>query len=281
MAVTTFYNHVMDIGRQEKIPAARAMSLLKEMDITQYEVISSGLEDGLDDVLRNLKESGTGISSLCAFFDFTSEKDADTQIEQMLRWADVLGTKRMLVIPGFYAEHDTEEEKREKDKRLLDGVGRLVKRAEAKGIQLLMEAFDNILSPISTIAGLKAVLDAVPAIGCAFDTGNFAYNDESELTAYDVFRGRISFVHLKDRALKRPAEGGQELETVGGRLLYPSPVGGGCIELKKIMTRLQADGYHGDYVIEHFGTPCQLSFHRQSIQWIREYVPQHEKACLF
>lgn len=275
MAITTFYDHVRDIGKQEKISTVEAMALLKEMGITKYEVLSSGLEDSLQELLRNFRESGTGTSSLCAFFDFTAGEDADRQIERMLSWADALETKRMLIIPGFYAEHDSEEEKLEKDKRLLDGVYKLVKRASEKGISLLMEAFDSNLSPISTIAGLKGVLDAVPEIHCAFDTGNFAYNDESELEAYEVFRDKISFVHLKDRALQKPAEGGDVLTTTGGRLLYPSPVGGGCIQIDKIITRLQADGYHGDYVIEHFGTPRQLSFHRQSVQWIREHVPQN------
>jgi len=274
MAVTTFYDHAMDIGRQEKISAAKAMNLLKEMDITRYEVLSPGLKDGLDDVLRNFKESRTGISSLCAFFDFTGEEDADGQIGRMLSWADTLGAQRMLIIPGFYAQHDTQAKRQEKDKRLLNGVQRLVKRAAAEGIRLLMEEFDNFLSPISTIAALKTVLDVVPEIDCAFDTGNFAYNDESELEAYDAFRDRITFVHLKDRALQRPSKGGEVLKTVGGRKLYPSPVGGGCIAIDKIITRLQADGYQGDYAIEHFGTPCQLSFHRQSVQWIREHVPQ-------
>lgn len=273
MAITTFYDHAADIGRQEDISTVEAMALLKEMGITKYEVLSSGLEDSLPEVLRNFKESGTGASSLCAFFDFTSGENAEEQITRMLGWADALETGRLLIIPGFYGEHDSKEEKLEKDKRLLDGVSRLVKRAAEKGIALLMEAFDSNLSPISTIAGLKGVLDAVPEIGCAFDTGNFAYNDESELEAYEVFRDKISFVHLKDRAPQKPAEGGDVLKTTGGRLLYPSPVGGGCIQMDKIITRLQADGYHGDYVIEHFGTPCQLSYHRQSVQWIREHVP--------
>lgn len=273
MAITTFYDHAMDISRQEKISVKEAMGLLRDMGITKYEVLSSVLEDNLDEVLGNFKESGTGISALCAFFDFTSGQETDAQIDRMLRWADALDAKRMLVIPGFYAENDTEADKREKDRRLRDGVQALVKRAA--GLELLMEAFDNVLSPISTIAGLKGVLDAAPEIGCAFDTGNFACSDESELEAYDVFRDRISLVHLKDRALQKPAEGGDVLKTVGGRELYPSPVGSGCIQLDKISTRLQADGYRGDYVIEHFGTPCQLSFHRQSVQWIKEHVPHH------
>lgn len=275
MAITTFYDHAMDISKQENISAPEAMNLLKELGITHYEVLSSGLEEGLDAVLKNFKESGTGTSSLCAFFDFTGEEKADVQIDRMLRWSDALGTKKMLVIPGFYDEGDTQDGKQEKYKRMMDGVQTLVRRAKAEGTMLLMEAFDSVLSPISTIAGLKGVLDAAPDIACAFDTGNFAYSDESELTAYDVFRDRIAFVHFKDRALQKPAEGGEEKITVGGRLLYPSPVGSGCIELEKINTRLQADGYHGDYVIEHFGTPCQLNYHRQSVQWIREHVPMN------
>lgn len=269
MAITTFYDHALELAKQENITAVEGITVLKKMGIDKLEIIDHWIEDDCDNLLNNLRETGIGVSALCAFFDFFQDKEA--QIEQKLEYAQRIRAEKVLVIPGFYAQGDTDEQKLEKDKVMIDGVSTFAVKAKEKGITVMMEPFDSLISPIGSVEGLKKYIEK-SGIYCAFDTGNFIMYGEDEYRAYDVFAGNIAHVHLKDRAENKPDEGGDSIETSSGKLFYPSPVGSGVIKIDQIITRLKKDGYNGDYAIEHFGTPNQLKYHEMSVKWIKARI---------
>ncbi len=267
--IATFYDHMTEIAKQEKIPVFEAMQEAKKLGIELLEISQNNVVGREDEIARELAYAGLGISAIPAYFDFGRDRDVDRQSEPVLEAAQFLGAKKLLVIPGFFQEGDSEESRAAQVESIIDCVNRLAEKAAGYGVSLTMEDFDNALSPISTVEGLRRVLDGCPALSCCFDTGNFRFAGQELSYAYDALRDRIGHVHLKDRSYTG-GEGLWSLTAADGQTLYPAPVGGGDLDLKGIVEKLRAGGYDGIYTVEHYGAPHMLEFLKSSVQWLSE-----------
>ncbi|WP_099205465.1 sugar phosphate isomerase/epimerase family protein [Scatolibacter rhodanostii] len=270
MKIATFYDHIAEMARQESITLAEALKTAKDLGVEALEVLSSNSKGKEQEIKSDLDAAGLSVSSLCAFMDFGKNTDLQA-IEDIMTSADRLGTSRILVIPGFYDKTDSEQEKKEKWNQMIHMTRIFEDRAVARGFTLVMEEFDSVESPISTIDGLNQFLSEMHHIGLAFDTGNFLYSEEDELKAMDVLKDKIVYVHLKDRSFTMSDESAEKKATVGGRVMYPSPVGQGVIKLEEIMKILKETGYHGDFTIEHYGAESQLTYLKESIDWLKKH----------
>lgn len=270
MKIATFYDHILDIARQEDIKLSEALKLAKEAGIDCLEVSTGNVETaGAQEIKAQLDAAGITVSSLCAYFQFDRHDDLQAADLQQLVNAQKLGTEKMLVIPGFWSAGDTDAEKERKTESIKTALNRLADKAKDYGITLMMEDFDSADSPYATIDGLKGFLEDVPELYCGFDTGNFLFSGEDAVKAYEVMKDKTIHVHLKDRALASLPGSGKPVEAVDGRLLYTCPVGGGSIQMQEIINRLKADGYDGVLTMEHYGSEAQLSFLRQSVKWLQ------------
>lgn len=265
MQFSTFYDHVLDIARQGEMETAEAMSLVREMGIELLEFSTVNLLGHEAEIKSLLDKSGLAAASVCAYFDFGWEPDL-TPGREMLERASFLGAAHMLAIPGFYGSEDGELVRDRQRKNMIAAVTELSVISKEYGIDLLMEDYDNELAPFSTTAGLLEFLEAAPQLGCAFDTGNFMYSEEDELEAFEQLQHRIAYVHLKDRSLVEPPEGGRKKTTVKNRDLYPCPVGQGVIKISEILLRLK--DYDGIYTIEHYGSERCEEYLRLSLEWL-------------
>lgn len=272
MQLATFYDHVKDIARQERIGMTEALQRVKSLGISHIEVSQNNALGREDELGHELSFVGLGISSIPVWFDFERDADVDRQSEPVLEAARYLGAKKILAIPGFFQEGDPEEERERQRESMAQCLNRLAEKAAGYGVSLVMEDYDSLLAPFSTTEGLEYFLERCPALSCCFDTGNFLFAGEDAEEAYTRLRGRISHVHLKDRAYS-PQWGEHAAAAADGRLLYPAPVGRGEIPIARLLSRLVEDGYRGVCTIEHYGAKNMWEALQESAGWLRENFP--------
>ncbi len=267
--ITTFYDHAVDISRQEKISLTEALREVRTLGIDGLEVSQNNLLGREDELGNELAYAGLSVSSIPAYFDFGRDPDVEKQAVPTLEAARFLGVSRMLVIPGFFRPEDGEEERERQTESMISCVNRLAELAQGYGVSLILEDYDNALASFSTIQGVKRFLEGCPDLSCCFDTGNFAFSGEDELSAYEAVRDRITYVHLKDRAAVS-VSGEEGVTALDGKVLYPCPVGSGEIRLPEIFSRLKQDGYQGNFALEHYGAGEMLSYLKRSVSWLKE-----------
>lgn len=266
--IATFYDHILDIAKQEGISEEEALWEAKALGIGQLEVSLENARGRGKELGARLARAGLGISSAPSFFDFGREDgDAGAQVRAALDLARELGADRLLVIPGF--TQGSPAQAQAQTQRMLAGAALLGELADKAGVSLVMEDFDNAAAPYSTSAGMLRFMEACPGLRACFDTGNFRYMAEDTLSAYRALRGRIAHVHLKDRAYS-PAYGVQGPTAVDGQPLYPCPVGWGEMPIGQVMACLREDGYDGAYTIEHYGADHMLACLKQSAAWVAQ-----------
>ncbi len=267
--IATFYDHVRDISRQERISMMEALGAARELGVQALEISGNNLLGREDEVGQELAYYDLGISSIPAYFDFGKNGDVKGQATPFLEAAQYLGAPRLLVIPGFVEEGASPQEREEQTQRMVEGVCRLGDLALDYGVSLAMEEYDSPRAPFARTEEVRRFLEACPALECAFDSGNFRYAGESWEEAYEALRDRIGHVHLKDRAFS-PLGGEEPKLALDGTPLYPAPVGGGGLGLEKLVDRLRSDGYDGTYTVEHYGAPRALEYLSQSVKWLRD-----------
>lgn len=265
--IATFYDHVREISRQEKISMTEALLEVKSLGIELLEVAQNSVIGREDELGRELSYAGLGISSIPSYFDFGRDGDVDRQSEPTLEAAQFLGADRLLVIPGFFAPEDGPGERERQTKNMIDCINRLADKAAGYGVSLVMEDFDSDRVPYCSAPQVRRFLDNCPGLSCCFDTGNFRYAAGDELEAYELLKDRITHVHLKDRAYVQ-SNGEFGVTASDGQKLYPAPVGSGALKLEEILSRLKRDGYEGVYSIEHYGAGAMLDCLKRSAAWV-------------
>ena len=241
--IATFYDHIVDISRQENMFVVDALKLARELGVEAVEASANNILGREDEFGQEIAMADMEISAIPAYFHFERDTDVKRQAAPILEAAQFLGAPRLLVIPGFWEALDY-------------------------GVSLVMEEYDNELSPIATMEGVRRFLDGCPTLSCAFDTGNFRFANQAVGDAYQLLRDRIGHVHLKDRSYTQ--RNGESAKTaLDGVNLYPAPVGGGDLPLEDILTQLKRDGYDGIYTIEHYGANHALEYLKDSVAWVQ------------
>ena len=154
---------------------------------------------------------------------------------------------------------------------MVQGVRRTVEYGQAIGMPVLMEDFDGLTAPYNCMAGLRYFLDAVPGLGCAFDTGNFVIFHEDELAAFDLFADRIETLHLKDRTANRRHEKDRPLMCADHTQTFACAPGSGDIRMEEILNRLKKRGYGGNVIAELYCCDPDevLKDIEWSVRWLR------------
>ena len=263
--IATFYDHILDIAKQEGCSVQEALSEAKKLGVTALEGSCMNTRGRARELSRELLDAGMGITTMPAFFSFESDPDVEQKAEEFFADAKTIGADTLLVIPGFLPEGADPEEC---TRVMIERTKRLSELAAKAGLALTMEDFDNKSSPIATSAGMLRFMDAVPGLTACFDTGNFYFAGEDPFEAFDRLRGRIGHVHLKDRA-EDTDFGEDPNRTMDGRPMHPSPVGAGVIPMEELLGRFRADGYSGAYTIEHYGARPMLECLKRSTEWLR------------
>ncbi len=196
--------------------------------------------------LRPLMENlGLKTEGMHAFCDFARDPDSEAYRE-MIDLAAESGANNFLIVPGFLSTGSSIRDL----ENIAQGVRRAAAYGKSVGMPVLMEDFDGLTAPYNCMAGLQYFMDAVPELGCAFDTGNFIMFHEDVLTAFELFAGRIRTVHLKDRTKERRHEKDTPLLCADQTCAYACAPGSGDIPMEEILNRLKARGYEGNVIVE-------------------------------
>ncbi|MBY0013370.1 sugar phosphate isomerase/epimerase family protein [Paenibacillus typhae] len=273
MKLSVFYEHIREAAGQSSMSLEEICTLVKSFGIDALELDADRFKAEEDTILTLLKKTGLTVSCMYGFFDFghiTSSALREEQITSFLSMASRAGASRVLVIPGFLAEHEEDPASMEHQQcvqLMKNAVAAMCSAAKPLGITVGMEDFDDSRAPFATTAQLLSFVEEIPELSCFFDTGNFLYSGEDVLEAYSRCKPYIGYVHCKDRTFEvHPGE--EPKLTVNGRAMYAVPAGGGCIPMKELVTYLLKSGYDDTFVIEHFGSQDQLAYMKQSAEWL-------------
>ena len=99
--IATFYDHMVDIARQESLSVVEALKLAREMGIEAVEASGNNIVGREDEFGQEIAMADLGISSIPSFFHFDEDQDVEKQAAPILEAAQFLGADRLLVIPGF------------------------------------------------------------------------------------------------------------------------------------------------------------------------------------
>ena len=244
--ISIFFDHVAEIARQENISIQDAAQRVRLLGVEGIDVRVSINESQM----KMLDSLGFQHASAIADINFVKGEQPEA-VRQAFDFMHRYNYSRLLVIPGLLPENASAGLMDDVCKRLAS----FVKEANAEGIDVMVEDYDNPRSPCYNTQILDRLFAASPQLNHVFDTGNYLFCGEDVMTALHHFRERIHHVHLKDR------------ETQNDRASLP--IGAGIVPLKSLVNELLQSGYEGWFCIEHFGAPSMLEYTKQSANNIK------------
>lgn len=282
LKIGTFFHHIRMASAERKESLDETLEWLRGLGYEAAELDADDL-DGAE----LLKDHDIAVSSIYRQYRWREGIDEDGMMEH-IELAKKLGTDRIMAIPGLFSEKackcldgkilgakgaigDMAQLMCRDDilsvelSHMIQGMKRLSELAKENGLTLTIEDYDDAMSPIATIGGMKIFLDAIPDLKVAFDTGNFAFSGDDVLDAKREFIGRTRHVHLKDRLWTRTGTGDPK-ECPDGTLLWPCAVGDGDLPIKEILQELKAVGYNGYAMAEFFGAASYSELIEKSIE---------------
>lgn len=263
MRLSVFCHHILEAAKQTQRPLDDIMRDVRCMGISCVEADLSSLQAD-DSLAERLQNADLSIETINAFFDLGHEHDAKVGLD-LVDEAARRGVGNVLIVPGFMREGETPNDVLP---RMVSALNDICAYAQAVGVRVGIEDFDAREAPYATLEQLTYLFDAVPPLGCVFDTGNFIFSEEDALEAYERLKPRVCALHLKDRSPVCLTSGDTPIETILGRKLYPAPVGGGCLPMNELLRALRRDGYDGALAIEHYGAADQFSYIEESAKWV-------------
>ena len=258
MKKSIFFNHLLDMSRQENQPIEKAVEFAANLGFAGADVIWSTPEK-LFETYELLKAFGIHVAEVTRFIELSSILDED-DVRQYLDSLSKCDCKIAMIIP----------DNRPDDKifaTVCENIARICEIAEGYNISVSVEDFDSADVIISNTTSIKSAFEKVPKFRHSLDTGNYAFFKESPVEAYELFGDRIIHVHLKDRAFS-PTDNENPMPLADGTIAYPCALGDGFVEIETVLKLLSKDGYDGYLSVEHFG----MNNMKKAIQRSSEYL---------
>ena len=246
LKLAIFSSHVEDIARQEGVPFAVAAAKVRATGIEGM-TVTQGLAA---DRLAVAKGAGFAVACVVGWPEFEKGYD-EAKCKALVSLAVSNGCSQVMLVPGFYPSAV-------EDAGLFDAIVHRTRRfaamAASRGVETLIEDFDDERSPTCGIRRTKAFLEAAPSVGFVYDTGNFNGPGERAESGLELLP-RTRHFHLKDR----PA----------GNCRGSCAVGSGVVPIARIVSAARDAGYGGWFTIEHFGATNMLECAESSAAFLR------------
>lgn len=277
--LSVFYDHIVQASGQSQKTIPEILGFCREQGISAVEIRYTQFAEQEAAIADMLSNAGLCISSMNEFFDFGRDKDLSLA-KKMLDTANAHHVSRVLMVPGTLDPADAAElaacshaydttaafmDAHPQIAHMRQALTDLTAYAAPLGVTITLEDFDGFFQPFARIYPLLWFMKHVPGLRYTLDTGNFAFSDEDIVLAADVLKDYIVHVHCKDRAVN-PLVQGMFCHGLG-----QSPAGSGYIPLAHLLSTLKERGYDGYLAIEHFDVPDQLSFIRQSADFLKKH----------
>lgn len=275
MKISVFYEHILEAAEQEQISVSEVFKKASSYGIKGIEIENKRLWEDGEQIQKYLKEAHMEISCIYGFYDFSHGQKVEDG-KKMVDLAKEYHSHKIMIIPGFLKRPERIFVLRcQKINAMISALNEISNYAQKNDIMMVLEDFDDKAAPYSTAKGLLYFLDHVDYLKCAFDTGNFLYSEENSYEVLPSFLNVIGHVHCKDRTFSYK-EGEIPKKTIKGREMYSCAVGNGVIEMKKIVHLILQSGYDDYFAIEHFGSLCQLSDIKTSVEMLNKFELERE-----
>jgi len=249
--ISVFASFIRRISQERGISKAAAADLLYALGVRGYDC--GPWEKDLDEL------AATKLKPINFYYfmkDFGPGRATTNAL--CLAQAKKYGIPRIMTIPPDFTEGGDEEAE---FARTLAGMKAFVAQAKDEGITVTIEDYGGTANPCSQAKYLKRMLDEIPDLRYALDSGNlyFAGRGEDILDMMAYAKDRIAHVHLKDQT----AENNRAYATLGL----------GAVPNEKIVKETWAAGYDGWYTLENAVGDTYLDTVRQTAvlrTWISE-----------
>lgn len=247
--ISLFFDHIQTAARQEGLSFVDAATRIKEMGYSGIDI----------KVIQRPSEIKTldslGFAHACAIADIDYARGEQREMEdRALAFVEEYGYERLLVVPGLMPDGSTAAERDAVRQR----IAAFTDRASARGIDVLVEDYDNARSLCYNAGLLDSLFTFSKKLGLIYDSGNFFFAGEDPLEQLDHFRARVGHVHLKDR--------------VSATDMRCVPAGTGCIPIEEIVGKLAGSGYRGWYTIEHYGSRQMMADCETAYQNVLKFI---------
>lgn len=228
------------LARQAGVPYVDVMNV-EEEQVQQY--------------IDAIKQTGVSVCTYIIQTSFLgSRRRYQRAIVRGLKTAHALQAEFLMIVPygpkdGYRAEAIGRENVKQ---RMIQGFRKAVSLAKSYNIQVCFETTPHALSCLSGAQDCLDVLHSVDGLGFVFDTANMLPDGEDPLEAYEMLKGQISHVHLKDVALlpmERTIKRSEHTPT--GELMWCVIWGEGVVPVQAIYEKMLSDGYEGKFSIEY------------------------------
>ncbi len=265
--LSVFYDHILRASGQTGKDMKTLLYEAKDAGIAAVEIEGKYISEH-DEVLPLLAETGLGVSCVYEFYRMDA-RDETAHIQKHIQTTLLAGASRVLVVPGFLSGKNAQDYQSVTQdpaklaafmdgciavQNMIAGMSCAVAEGEKNGVTVTIEDFDNPSSPISGRFGIEYFLKHAPGLKWTLDMGNFLYDDEDVLDAWELLSSYAAHVHCKDRGAKN--------ESVAA--------GSGHIPIQKLLSALKESGYAGYLAIEHFDVPDQEGCMLQSAKYLKD-----------
>lgn len=230
LRISVFAAFIRRIAKERGVSKAAAAACLYDLGVRGFDCGPD--EDDLEEL------AATKLHPInFYFFPKWLDEGASTRCAKCLALAQKYGVPRIMTVPpDFTGAKDEESE----FKDILNHMKKFVADAGKIGITVTIEDFGGTRNCCSYAKYLKRLLDEIPEIMFALDSGNLHYAGRGEnildLMAYA--KGRIGHVHLKDQSAAPNNRTSVSL-------------GLGVVPNERIVKAMSASGYDGWYTLEN------------------------------
>ena len=256
LKISVFNSTIENVVKVHGVTYAGAAKMLREAGVSGFDC--SYRDARIPDYIA----AGLQPVNLYGGVDFLGPDGGKTNAEAFVAAAVRYRVPRIMVIPvesesGEYTAADLD--------RIVAGLRKLVALAGAKGITVTIEDYGGERNVCSHLKYMKEMLERVPDLRYALDSGNFAHAGRGEdILEMLCFSNRIAHVHLKDSP---PGDGRKRVS-----------VGTGAVPNAEIVRTVAAQGYDGWYTLEDLIGKDRLPDVRQQIARIRHWIDEGRPA---
>lgn len=134
--------------------------------------------------------AGSPMGKIAIDGDFKAHLEA---FRHTLEVTDALGAQNIRMFSFYLPEN---QDPALFKNQVMDYLGEFVRAAEGSGIDLCHENEKGIYGDIAVRC--KEILDTHPSMKCVFDPANFIQCGQETLSAWEMLKGRVKYMHIKD-----------------------------------------------------------------------------------
>ena len=246
--ISVFAITVRRVARERGISLAKAIDLFYAAGVRGVDI------DPDSDDLPEFAASKLKPVNLYLFSRMFAADNGEAGRIRCFKQAARFGITRVMVVPPDFTKGGDEEAEFQ---RVLSSMKRFVEEGRKQGLVITVEDYGGTGNPCSHMKYLKRLLDEIPGLCFALDTGNLYYagRGESILEMANYAKGRIAHVHLKDMS----REDNRRYVTLGL----------GAVPNEELVKGEVLAGYDGWYTFENLvGDACADAVRQKAVlEW--------------